>query len=343
VSVTERLDALQRRVPALGFPLAVVYKFFDDHGNYLAALISYYGFLSFFPLLLLLSSLLGYTLSGDPELQRRVLDSALSQFPVIGTQLSSPAGLRGSATAVVVGVVASLYGGIGVAQAVQHAMNTAWGVPIVKRPNAFVARLRSLLLLGAGGLALIATTVLAGLGANPQVAGLDLGAGLQLLSSALSVLLNAGLLVVVFRIATARRLTLRQAAPGAVCAALAWLLLQSFGATYVDRVVTRASETNGVFALVLGMLAWIYLSAVAFVLCVEINVVRVKRLYPRSLLTPFTDEVDLTRGDAQAYTDLAEAQRAKGFQSVDVSFKGEGRDTHGRRIRRQSSRRDAGR
>jgi YihY family inner membrane protein len=331
--VTDRLDALQRRVPALGFPLAVVYKFFDDRGSYLAALISYYGFLSFFPLLLLLSSVLGYTLSGNPGLQRRVLDSALSQFPVIGNQLSSPAGLQGSATAVVVGVLASLYGGIGVAQAVQHAMNTAWGVPIVKRPNPFVARLRSLLLLGAGGLALVVTTVLAGLGTS-RVAGLDLGAGLQLLSSALSVLLNAALLVLVFRIATARRLTLRQAAPGAICAAVVWLLLQSFGAAYVGRVVTRASETNGVFALVLGMLAWIYLSAVAFVLCVEINVVRVKGLYPRSLLTPFTDDVDLTSGDARAYTDLAQAQRAKGFQSVDVSFEGEGRDAHGRRIRR---------
>jgi len=342
VSVTDRLDALQRRVPALGFPLAVLYKFFDDSGNYLAALISYYGFLSFFPLLLLLSSILGYTLSGNPELQQRVLDSALSQFPVIGQQLSSPAGLRGSATAVVVGIVASLYGGMGVAQAVQHAMNSAWGVPIVRRPNPLVARLRSLMLLAAGGLALIATTILAGLGASPQVAGLDLGAGVQLLSSALSVVINATLLVVVFRVATARRLTVRQAAPGAVCAALTWVLLQSFGATYVDRVVNQASETNGVFALVLGMLAWIYLSAIAFVLCVEINVVRVKRLYPRSLLTPFTDEVDLTHGDARAYTDAAVAQRAKGFQSVDVSFDGEGRDAHGRRVRRRPPRRGAG-
>ena len=93
MSVTDRLDALQRRVPALGFPLAVLYKFFDDQGNYLAALISYYGFVSFFPLLLLLSSVLGYALAGDRELQQRVLDSALSQFPVIGDQLSSPAGL----------------------------------------------------------------------------------------------------------------------------------------------------------------------------------------------------------------------------------------------------------
>ena len=335
MSVTDRLDALQRRVPALGFPLAVLYKFFDDQGNYLAALISYYGFVSFFPLLLLLSSVLGYALAGDRELQQRVLDSALSQFPVIGDQLSSPAGLQGSATAVVVGILVSVYGGLGVAQAVQHAMNSAWGVPVVHRPNPVLARVRSLLLLAAGALAILATTVITGIGASPQVAGLDLGGWSQLLLALLSVLINAGLLVLVFRIATARRLSVRQAAPGALCGAVAWLLLQSFGATYIDRVVNGASATNGVFALVLGMLAWIYLTSIAFVLCVEVNVVRVKHLYPRSLLTPFTDDVDLTHGDARAYTDAAVAQQAKGFQTVDVSFKGEGRDALGRRTRRR--------
>jgi membrane protein len=336
VSVTDRLDGLQRRVPALGFPLAVLYKFFDDSGTYLAALISYYGFVSFFPLLLLLSSVLGYLLADNPDLQQRVLDSALSQFPVIGDQLTSPAGLQGSATAVVVGLLVSVYGGLGVAQAVQHAMNTAWGVPVVHRPNPIVARLRSLLLLGAGGLAILATTVLTAISTSPQVAGLDLGAWSQLFIALLSVLINTVLLVLVFRIATARRLSVRQSAPGALCGAVTWLLLQTFGATYIDRVVNGASATNGVFALVLGMLAWIYLTAIAFVFCVEINVVRVKHLYPRSLMTPFTDDVDLTHGDTRAYTDAAVAQQAKGFQTVDVSFdreQREGRDERARRTR----------
>ena len=334
MAVTERLDALQRRFRALGFPIAVVYKFFDDQGNYLAALIAYYGFLSFFPLLLLLSSILGYTLAGNPDLQRQVLDSALSQFPVIGQQLTSPTGLKGNATAVVVGIAASLYGGMGVAQAVQYAMNTAWNVPIVHRPNPVLARLRSLLLLAAGGLAIITTTILAGLGAGTPVGGLDLDLELQLLSVVLSVLINAGVLMLVFRIATARRLSLRDTAPGALLGALIWLLLQSFGTAYIDQVVRGTTATNGVFAVVLGMLAWIYLSAIAVILCAEVNVVRVKHLYPRALLTPFTDDVDLTHGDARAYTDAATAQRAKGFQSVDVSFEGEGRDAQGRRIRR---------
>ena len=159
MSVTARLDALQRRVPALSFPLAVVYKFVDDQGGYLAALITYYGFLAFFPLLLLLSSVLGFALGRDPDLQQRVVDSTLSQFPVIGSQLSSPEGLHGSAHR---GRRRSrspaCTAGIGVAQAVQNAMNTAWSVARNERPNPFLGRLLSLGLLAIGGLAIVTTT-----------------------------------------------------------------------------------------------------------------------------------------------------------------------------------------
>jgi membrane protein len=75
-----------------------------------------------------------------------------------------------------------------------------------------------------------------------------------------------------------------------------------------------------VFALVLGMLAFLYLTATVVVLCAEINVVRVARLHPRALLTQFTDDVDLTDADRQAYTDQATAQRSKSFQDIDVTF-----------------------
>jgi hypothetical protein len=85
-------------------------------------------------------------------------------------------------------------------------------------------------------------------------------------------------------------------------------------------VVKTSSATNAVFALVLGLLAFFYLASIAFVFCVEIDVVRVDRLYPRSLLAPFTDNVELTRGDEQVYTDAARSQSAKGFERVDVRF-----------------------
>jgi hypothetical protein len=56
------------------------------------------------------------------------------------------------------------------------------------------------------------------------------------------------------------------------------------------------------------------------VLGFEINVVWAKRLYPRALLTPFTDQVELTEADRRVYTDSARAQRHKGFEEVDVRF-----------------------
>ncbi len=87
MSLTERLDAFQRRHGWAGFPLAVLYKFVEDQGPYLAALMTYYGFLSLFPLLLMLTSILGFVLQGDPQMLERVVDSTLRQFPVIGDQL----------------------------------------------------------------------------------------------------------------------------------------------------------------------------------------------------------------------------------------------------------------
>jgi membrane protein len=317
VAVADTLDRLQRRHKAAGFPIAVVYKYIDDSGPYLAALITYYAFVSLFPLLLLFSTILGHLLAGDPELQQRLIDSALSQFPVVGAQLATPQELSGGAVGIIVGVLGALYGGLGVAQAVQHAMNTAWAVPRNSRPNPFLARGRSLLLLGTAGVAVLGTTALSTMGSGN--AG-SLGMALRVLALIASVAVNSIVFVLAFRLATTRRLTFRQVAPGALVAAVLWQLLQTFGVNYVSHVVSRASAINGVFALVLGLLAFLYLAAVMGVLCVEINVVHVDRLWPRALLTPFTDDVDLTPGDRRSYTGLAKAQRSKGWEEVHVTF-----------------------
>jgi len=317
VSVTSTLDGLQRRHPAAGFPIAVLYKYFDDFGGYLAALIAYYGFLALFPLLLLGSTILGIVLSGNPAAQQSVLHSALSQFPVIGQQLRQPERIGGGLVGLLVGGLGALYGGLGVTMAAQNAMNTAWRVPRNSRPNPIKGRIRGVLLLATVGLAVLGTSVLSALGGG---AG-PLGAGLRVLVLVASVALNAAAFILAFRVATARPLTVRQVAPGAVAAAVVWQLLQSFGTVYVGQVVKNASATNSVFAVVLGLIAFIYLTAVAVVLCVEVNVVRVDHLYPRALLTPLTDNVELTDADRRAYTGQAKAQRSKGFEQVDVRFK----------------------
>jgi YihY family inner membrane protein len=301
----------------VSFPLAVIYKYFEDFGPYLAALIDYYAFVSLFPLLLLLATVLGFVLAGDPGLQHQVLHSALRQFPVVGDQLAEPKQLGGGTLGLIVGILGLLYGGLGVAQAAQYAMNTAWRVPRNSRPNPFKARGRSLVLLATAGLAVIATTVLSTLGTSE--AG-SIGTAVRILVLAASVAINAAVMVFTFRFATARRLSIRDVAPGAIAAAIAWQLLQSYGIVYVGHVVKNASATNGVFALVLGMLAFLYITATVVVLCVEINVVRVDHLYPRALMTPFTDNVELTHADRRSYANQAQAQRSKGFEDVNISF-----------------------
>lgn len=310
------LDRLQRRNRRVGYAIAVLYKYVDDQGGFLAALITYYAFVSLFPLLLLMTTALGVVLAGHPGLQQQVLDSTLSQFPVIGSQLQEPEQLSGGVTAVVVGIAGALYGGLGVGQAVQNAMDSVWAVPRNNRRDPFRSRLRSLLLLFVLGSAAIAATVLSAVGHATASLGWFGKAGVTVATVAV----NALICLVAFRVTTARQVTYRDVLPGALTAAVIWQLLQWFGANYVAHVVKSTSATNSVFALVLGLLAFLYLISVTLVMCAEVNVVRVDQLYPRSLMTPFTDDVDLTPADRRTYTRRAKAERLKGFQRVSVRF-----------------------
>ena len=205
MSAVDRLDGFQRRHRWAALPLAVVYKFHDDQGIYLAALITYFGFLSLFPLLLLLTSILGFVLQNNPELHQRMLDSTLSQFPVIGDQLGDPEGLRGSGIALVVSALVAVYGTLGVAHAMQNAMNVAWAVPRCRRPNPLHLRLRSLVLIAIGGLATLVTTVLSALVGSAGAFGTDLGWLSALLVVVASVAVNAAVFVVGFWICVSGR------------------------------------------------------------------------------------------------------------------------------------------
>ena len=319
--LVERFDSFQRRHAWLGLPIATVYKFVDDQGNYLAAMITYYGFVSLFPLLLLFVTVLGFVLEGDPQLQGQLVDSALAQFPILGDQIEQNVGsLRGSGAGLVAGLLFSLYGGLGVAHAVQNAFNRVWAVPRNERPDPIRVRLRGLLLLVVIAAGVLATTAMSALSAGVQAYGADVGAALRIGATVLSVLVNVVLMLAVFRVATARDVSTRDIAVGAVLAGLAWQALQLLGTYYVTNKLTDATQVYGLFGIVLGLLAWIFLESLILVLCAEVNVVWRRRLWPRALLTPVTDDVDLTAADKKAYTSYAASESFKGFEEVDVRF-----------------------
>lgn len=318
--VARRLDEFQRRHRWAGFPVAVIYKFVDDQGTYQAALLTYYGFVSLFPLLLLAVTVLGYALAGDPGAQQAVLHSALRNVPVLGDQIGANVhSLHGSLVALVVSVVVSLYGALGITQAMLTAMDRMWVVPVADRPSLPVAYLRGLATLVVLALSLVVTTVLAGLATIPD-APAWFSPVLRLLPSLVAIVVNAGLVLACFALLTSRRLGLSQLWPGAVVAAVAWQALQLVGTYLISHQLAGSSASYGVFGIVLGLLAWIYLAALTVLLCVEINAVRALRLSPRSLFAVAPGDTDMTDGDERALTAYARSERRKSFQRVDVTF-----------------------
>ena len=171
------------------------------------------------------------------------------------------------------------------------------------------------------GLGILGTTALSSLVAAAAAFGAQLGISVRLPATLAAIALNSLIFLAAFRIATAREVTWRDNLPGAIGAAVVWQLLQLLGAQYVSTRCKTAGATYGAFGLVFGLLAFIYLEAMAVVLCAEANSVLTRRLWPRALLTPFTDDVDLTAADEHAYASYAEAQRHKGFERIEVTFR----------------------
>jgi membrane protein len=306
-------DRFQQRHPWLGFPLAVLQKYADDQGGYLAATIAYYGFFAIFPLLLALTTVLGFLLQGHPHLERSIVDSALGQFPVIGPQLSRGS-LHGNALALALGLAVALWAGMGVFLAAENAMNHLWGVPFKRRPDPIQARGRAVLLLLLLGGGMLAATILAGLG----TVGAQLGIAWQIGSIALSTALNIALFWLGFRLLAAREVSWRHHRGGAIAAGGLYTLLQTLGGYYVGHVLKNASNTYGTFALVIGLLSWIYLAAHIMLLTAEANVVATRRLWPRSFSLMI--EQPATRADERALRQRGKVEERRQDETVRIDF-----------------------
>lgn len=301
-------DRFQQQHAILAVPIAVVKKFGDDQAGKHAALLSYYGFLSLFPLLLVFVTLLANALAGDPELQQEVIDAAIAQFPVLGTQIQdSIRVIQGSGISLVVGILGTLWGGLGITQSAQDAMNSVWSIPRRHRPNFWLRLARSLASLAVVAAAVLAAAALTQLGPLPFVG---------------SLLLNLALLILLFQVLTGRRVPWRQLLPGAASAAAGWSILQTLGVYILDRQLAQANLIYGVFAVVIVLLSWLYLSAQLLLYAAELNVVLARRLWPRGLIQP-----PLTEPDRRVLAALAEAEARRPEETVEVRFTSE-KDDH---------------
>jgi uncharacterized BrkB/YihY/UPF0761 family membrane protein len=197
-------------------------------------------------------------------------------------------------------------------------MNAVWNIPRKDRPGLWFRLARGLgflLLLAAG---IFAATALARLGTtSPGILG-------RISPLEGSLLFNLLLLAVMFQALTGTWVPWRQLLPGAATGAVGWSALQALGAYIVDSQLEQANLVYGVFAIVIVLLSWLYLSAQLLLYAAEINVVLARRLWPRSLLQP-----PLTEPDKQVLTALAEMEERRADQTIEVRFSSE--DGGGRR------------
>jgi YihY family inner membrane protein len=224
--VVRRVDEGQQRRSWLAFPYAVVKKFGDDQAGNLAALVSYYGFFSLFPLMLVLVTVLGMLLERNSEFRDAIRDSALANFPVIGEEISQNVkALDGSGLTLVVGIALALWAGLGVLRVMQTAMNTIWNVPYKHRPNFLKSLLRAVIMLAVLGFITVASAAAGSVGAGNE------SLLLSLFWIVVSLALNLFLFLLAFRILTTSDVSWGDVFPGALVAAIGWTALQALAAT----------------------------------------------------------------------------------------------------------------
>lgn len=294
-----RFDAYQQHHQLVGFGYAVMRKYLDDEASHKAALIAFYGFLSIFPLLLLLTTVFHIFLHDDTAASSQIIHGAVTYFPVIGHELQmNIKGLASSGTALVVGIVLTLFGARGVADALRSSFDHIWHVPYAKRSvfPASLGRSIAIVLIGGFGLALV-----------PILSGYAylFGGGMpfRLLSITITTAALFVVLVFVIKIGTSGKRTWRQIWIGSAFATIGLELLQVAGGVVVARELQHLNTLYGTFALVLGLLYWLYLQALVLLLALELDSVRTLRLWPRSAQPP------LTSADRAAYELYADRAR----------------------------------
>jgi len=309
--VIRRVDAVQQRHTPMAFIFGVVKKYGDDNGGVLVSNLAFSAFLSLFPLLLVLVTILGLVASANPSVRTDVLNAVANQVPLIGKTLTENVEQlrRSSVIGLIVGVIGLIWGASGLAQAGLFTMEQVWNLPGPARPG-FVQRLGRaglfLCLLGGG---VIVTTGLASL-TTYLPNGLAFKAPLEVVTAAF----NAGMYLGGFRALTPKGVPTGKLLPGAITGGIGWTILQVLG-TYLVHHFLHSDSVYGVFGIVLGLLAWITLAVEVTVYSAEINVVLARRLWPRSIVQPPLTEADRASMALQA---LQNQRRPE--QHVEVTF-----------------------
>jgi membrane protein len=236
------------------------------------AVLAYFGVLTLFPLLMVATTILGFVLERNPELQEDIIDSAINQIPVVGNQIEHNAGqISGSWWALIIGLAIALWSSMKAFVAYQVALDDTWEVPVEERAKMPTQRLRALSGITVIGLAQVATVVLAGIVAQAGLPALG-NAGITLGGA----VINGVVAATMYRFLTSADVTWRQVWPGAIFSAVIFTALQFAGTKIMTDALKGAQEVYGTFAGLLALMTWISLHALVALIGAELNAALVR-------------------------------------------------------------------
>jgi membrane protein len=237
-----------------------------------ASLLSFFFFLSIFPLLLAATTVLGLVLQDNPDLQQDIVDGALADIPVLGSQLQSdPASLDGNVFVLIFGLVLALWSATKAVVALQGALDDIWEIDVDDRPGMPAQRAKALL-----GIVILGTAQLASMTIAIVVNRANLNVVGDWALVVATLLINVAGLLLVYRYLTSARSTWADVLPGAIAGGVAFTLIQHFGTRIVGQITENSSDTYGQFALVLGLVTWLGLLAISALMAAEFNAARVR-------------------------------------------------------------------
>jgi membrane protein len=264
--ITDRVDEARTRRPFLDHLVRTVQHYGAVKGNLLAGAVTYFAFLSFFPILALAFAVIGWVAKVYPDAQQNLVDAIEQVLPgLVGpdpgqVQLSTLQNAAGAAAGI--GLVAILYSGLGWLSSLREALVAVFDEPPGEQPGFLVGKARDLVTMALIGVVLIVSVAVSSLVTSFSTDILDwlgLGTGLSWLLSALSILVgllaNLVLFFAMFRLLADPRLPTRSLSSGALFGAIGFELLKQASRFLLQ--ATSHSPAFQAFGIALILLVWI--------------------------------------------------------------------------------------
>ncbi|MGH3506953.1 MAG: YihY/virulence factor BrkB family protein, partial [Nocardioidaceae bacterium] len=170
--LTERIKArfarAQERHPMLAHAVATIQHYNGVHGNVLAGAVTYFGFLSFFPILAIAFSVIGYVSIAFPDARDSLVTAIEQVFPGIVTVDGSDGTIsleqieKASATVGTIGFITLLYTGLGWLSGLRSALTASFELPQEEQRNFFVGKAIDLMFLAVLGFVLLVSVGISG-------------------------------------------------------------------------------------------------------------------------------------------------------------------------------------